>query len=204
VSARPVDGRAADGGKRQAGDGRSTMPGDGHAAEAVRASLRAFLAGFGIGAEQGGEPLVERLLPGAYALWHADPEQEPAECAFLHAEETFEAWLAAVLGAEKLGGQPALPIGRAAFLACGGPTAWPHLVLVEDALPEAFLTAMRTAAPVLAPMPMPGPMTTQSLEPWSIAEAGRALGEVLDANVGWLPQARPLLTAPIRLGRSDS
>jgi hypothetical protein len=185
------------------GDRCWVVPGSEQAAAAMTAALEAFLAGFGIGAEQGGH-LVELLLPGAYARCSAAPEQDPGECALLHAEATFEAWLSAVLGADKLDGQPALPVGRAAFLACGGPTAWTHLVLVEDALPEAFVTAMRAAAPVLAPVPMPGTMVAQSLERWSMAEAGRALGELLDANVGRLPQARPLLTVPIRLVRSDS
>lgn len=199
--ARLVDGRAGSPVGSEAGDCRWMVPAGEHAA-AMRAALQSFLAGFGVGAVQGGH-LVERLLTGACARRGVEPEQDPAECALLHAEETFEAWLSAVLGAEQLDGQPALPVGRAAFLACGGPTAWPHLIL-EDQLPKAFVTAMRTATPVLAPMPMPGTMVAQSLEPWSVAEAGRALGEVLDANIGWLPQARPLLTVPIRIGRSDS
>ena len=68
------------------------------AAEA-KIALRSFLAGFGVGPEQGGEVLVERLLPGACARWRAQPEEDVGTCATLHAEEAFENWLTAVLGA---------------------------------------------------------------------------------------------------------
>ena len=169
--------------------------------EAARAALDEFLAGFGIGPEQGGDRLVERLLPGACARCRACPEEDPGACATLHAEQAFEAWLTAVLGAERLTGQPALPIGRAAFLACGGPTNWPDLVLVDEALPEVFVAAMRAAAPALAPLPTPGTMATQSLETWSIADAGRVAAELVDENLAWLTHARPLIAAPIKLGK---
>ena len=117
---------------------------------------------------------------------------------------SFETWLTAVLGAEKLAGQPALPIGRAAFLACGGPTSWPDLILVDEALPEAFVAAMRAAAPALAPMPTPGTMAEQSLESWSVADAGRVVVEVLDAHAAWLTHARPLITVPIKIDKTTS
>ena len=122
----------------------------------------------------------------------------------LHAEQAFETWLTAVLGAEHLAGQPALLIGRAAFLACDGAAKWPDLILVDEPLPEAFVVAMRAAAPLLAPMPAPGAMAAQSLEAWSIVVAGRALAGVLDANRAWLSQARPLITVPIKFGRPTS
>lgn len=188
----------------QPDDRRRAMPGaaDVGAADAARAALRLFLAGFGIGADERCDRLVERLLPGACARRRDDSQKSLGECAILHAEQAFETWLSFVLGAERLAGQPALPIGRAAFLGCDGPTAWPDLILVDEALPEAFVAAMRAAAPALAPMPTPGTMATQSLESWSIADAGRAVGEVLETNA-WLTHARPLITVPIRLTRQN-
>jgi len=146
---------------------------------------------------------VERLLSGACARHRDEPRTSLAECVILHAEQEFEVWLTAVLGAESLAGQPALPIGRAAFLACDGPTAWPDLILAE-ALPEAFVAAMRAAAPLLLPVATPGPMTAQSLESWSAADAGRAVAEVVDVNLAWLTHARPLIAAPIKLTRTIS
>ena len=173
-------------------------------AEAARAALRAFLAGFGMGQEQGRDLLIEQLLPDACAWCRAHPEEDPGTCATLHAEQVFETWLTTVLGAERLAGQPALPIGRAAFLACGGPTNWPHLILVHEPLPEVFVAAMRAAAPSLAPLPTPGVMAAQSLEAWSTADVRRAVLELLDDSLGWLTHARPLITVPIKLSKPTS
>jgi hypothetical protein len=184
----------------------------GHALRAAQARnldvakdvLHAFLASFGIGAGDRRDRQVARLLPGVRARRRAHPDEDPREAASLHAEQAFEAWLAAVLGSEIVGDQPALPIGRAAFLACDGAARWADLILIEDGLPEAFIAAMRAAAPAQAPAPMPGAMAAQSLESWTFADAGRAAFEVVDANLGWLGQARPLIAVPIRLGRRGS
>jgi hypothetical protein len=175
---------------------------EGGDADAMKEALRDFLAGFGLGPGIGRDLLVERLLPGARARRSVRPEEDPQEFATSHAEQELEAWLAAVLGPELVGDQPALPIGRAAFLACDGPARWPDLILVARDLPDAFVAAMRAAAPALAPAPMPGAMAAQSLDSWSLAEAGRTALEVVDANLGWLGQARPLIAVPIRLGRA--
>ena len=169
--------------------------------DVAKDALHAFLAGFGIGAGERRDRLLARLLPGLQARRRACPEEDPKESACMHVEQAFEAWLTAVLGAEMLGGQPALPIGRAAFLACEGAAAWGELILVADGLPQEFIAAMRAAAPTLAPAPMPGAMAAQSLESWSLADAGRIALEAVDANLGWLGPARPLLAAPIKLAR---
>ena len=160
----------------------------------MQEALQAFLAGFGLGPGNGRDLVVERLLPGVLARRSAWPEEDPREAATLHAEQAFDAWLAGVLGVELLGDQAALPVGRAAFLACDGPARWPDLILVDGELPDAFVAAMRAAAPSLAPAPMPGAMAAQSLDSWS-------LGEVVEANLGWLGQARPLIAVPIKLGK---
>ena len=51
-------------------------------------------------------------------------------------------------------------------------------------------------------MPTPGTMAAQSLESWTIADAGRAVVEVLDAHAAWLSHARPLVTVPIKITKS--
>jgi hypothetical protein len=169
--------------------------------DAAKDALSTFLASFGMSAGERCDLLLARLLPGVTARRRAHPEEDLREAAAMYVEQAFEAWLAAVLGAEVVGDEPALPIGRAAFLACGGAAAWGDLILVEDGLPETFIAAMRAAAPALAPAPMPGAMAAQSLESWSVADAGRIALEAVDANLGWLTSARPLLVAPIKLGK---
>ena len=200
AAVRLADGRAGGRICEQPGE---ALPRAEAAPRAVRTALAAFVAGFGIRPEQG-DLLVDRLLPGACTRCDACPEDDPGACATSHAEQVFEDWLTVVLGAERLAGQPALPIGRAAYLACGGPTNWPDLVLVDEALPEVFVAAMRAAAPTLAPLPTPGTMAAQSLETWSLADAGRAAAELLDDNLAWLTQARPLIAVPIKLGKPTS
>lgn len=202
LPARLADGRVGGSTCLEPDDRQEAMPEGKNAAEAVRSALSEFLAGFGIDPGQRRDMLVEQLLPGACARCREHPEEDPGACATLHAEQMFETWLTGVLGAERLVGQAALPIGRAAFLACGGPTNWPHLVLVDEAVPEVFIAAMRAAAPSLAPMPTPGVMAAQCLESWSVADAGRAVAEVLDEHSAWLGYARPLIAVPIKLSKS--
>jgi hypothetical protein len=161
------------------------------AAEAVGA-IGSLLAGFGLDLA-GHSQLVERLLVGLSA----------AEAALDHAEQNLEAWLEVVLGPEILAGQSALPIGRAAFLACDGPTVWADLLLLPDGLPEPFVAAMRAAAPSLAPMPMPGTMAAQPLDSWSIADARRAALNVFDGPLGWAANARPLRLASLKVTKQS-
>jgi hypothetical protein len=200
LSARPIGGQADGRIDRQLEiqDGARPAPEDRGAIDAARTALCTFLESFAIGPGECRDLLVERLLEGACARHRDEPHASLADCATIHVEQEFESWLTFVLGPERLAGQPALPVGRAAYLACDGPTAWPDLILVCEALPEVFVAAMREAAPLLVPVPAPGTMEAQSLEAWSIAEAGRAAVEVLDANLAWLSHARPLITVPIK------
>ena len=197
----------------RAGTLRHQQPEDGDQAEtssvtqartAAETALRTFLAGFGIGPGRDGDRLARQLLPGASALWQADPGEDPGGCALAHAEQAFEVWLTALLGDERLAGQQALPLGRAAFLACDGPGRWAGLLLTDDPLPEEFVAAMRAATPVLVPIPAPGAMGAQSLDAWTVADARRAIATALDANAVWFGYARPLITVPIKLDRSTS
>jgi hypothetical protein len=165
--------------------------------EATQA-LERFLAGFGMAGEHG-RRLTERLLAGARRHRRDHPQFGLAQCATVHAEEQFEAWLAALLGPELAAGQSALVAGRAAFLSCQGASAWPELVLVHDHLPEPFVTAMRAAVPPLAPMPAPATMPAQALESWSIVDATRAALDLLAVSFAWAANARPLVTTSIKL-----
>jgi hypothetical protein len=187
-SARSARSGAVDPSCAQLNDRGTTMERveDTDATEAERAVLYSFLEGFGLGPDQ--RALMERLLAGA----RTDRHDDLGACVLAHAEQQFEAWLSSVLGPDIPAGQPALAIGRAAFLACGGPTEWTHLILLREDLPEAFVAAMRAAAPVLAPMPTPGTMAEQPLESWSIVDAMRGLEEMLGVSLGRWASTRPL------------
>jgi hypothetical protein len=45
-------------------------------------------------------------------------------------------------------------------------------------------------------------MAAQSLESWSIADAGRVVVETLDSHVAWLSHVRPLATLPIKIDKT--
>ena len=53
-------------------------------------------------------------------------------------------------------------------------------------------------------MPTPGTMAEQSLESWSVADAGRVVVEALDAHAAWLSHVRPLMTVPIKIDKTTS
>ncbi|MGH6913959.1 MAG: hypothetical protein ACREH3_09670, partial [Geminicoccales bacterium] len=100
--------------------------------------------------------LIERLLNEADAHRCEHPQRLLAQCAVEHAEQRFEAWFGFVLGPEALEGRSPLVVGRAAFLLCQGPAAWPELVLVHDDLPQPFVEAMLATAPPPTPVTAPG------------------------------------------------
>lgn len=174
------------------------------AASEARTRLHAFLTGFGIG-EDARLVLVERLLAGACDHHRDHPDLSRADGAVLHAEQCLEAWLRGVLGLAA--DQPALPAGRAAFLACGGPDTWPDLVMVRDDPPDAFVSAMRAALPPLSPLPAPATMTEQPLDSWSLDDAARFLDvvrrelAVMSETSAWATRTRPLVTASIKLAK---
>lgn len=178
------------------------VPARGAAASEASAALHRFLAGFGIG-KTARLMLVEQLLKAARDQHRDRPDLSLADCAILHAEERFEAWLQGVLGPGLAVGQPALPAGRAAFLACGGPGAWPDLILIPD-LPAIFVNAMLAALPPLSPLPAPATMPEQALESWSIVAAVRDALQLLGGSSGWAVHARPLVTASIKRAKSWS
>ncbi|MEM7026038.1 MAG: hypothetical protein AAF637_26185 [Pseudomonadota bacterium] len=172
----------------------------------AKAALRTFLASFGIGRSKPGDLLVQRLLAGALRHDRHHPRFSAAEWATLYAEEQFEAWLRAVLAPETPETEhrrSTLAVGRAAFLACGGPTRWHQLILVRNQLPEAFLVAMRSAMPPLAPMHAPRSMEAQALDSWSIAEICRGLLDALGSAYAWSTNA-PLVATSIKLVKSRS
>jgi hypothetical protein len=145
--------------------------------------------------------LTERLLTGAQHHHRDHPQIDLADCATWYAEEQFEAWLGVVLATEVAPDQTALAAGRAAFLSCGGAAAWPELILVHDPLPDGFVTAMRAAVPLLAPLPAPASMPEQALESWSIVDLAQAALDLLAPTFAWATSARPLVTASIKLSK---
>jgi hypothetical protein len=174
------------------------------AVRAARQALHSFVAGFGVAPGACCEALTERLLVGARRHHRDHPQIDLADCATWYAEQQFEAWLGVVLAPELAPDQPALAAGRAAFLSCGGPAAWPELILVHDPLPDGFVSAMRAAMPALAPLPAPGSMPAQTLESWSIAEVASIALVLLTTSFAWTASARPLVTASIKLAKSWS
>jgi hypothetical protein len=177
--------------------GYASQPVDSERGEA-RGAVCSFLAGFGLDPADCRD-LVERLVAGALAYRHGQPDKPLAQCAFEHAEQAFEAWLAAVLGREHLGDLAPLVVGRAAFLLCEGPTRWSELVLIHDDLPAAFTDAMRAAVPPPTPVPAPGVMAAQSLESWSVAQAANLVSGALGTQVTLLTERRTPSAAAIEL-----
>ena len=168
------------------------------AAGEARTSLHDLLASFGVDPRRH-DGLLEQLLAGAHRRQRDQPHIGLGDCAMSYAEQRFEAWLGIVLEPEIASGQPALTAGRAAFLACGAPTAWPHLILVHDNLPDAFVNAMRDAVPALSPLPSPATMTAQALESWSLRDAAPAALQLLGSTLAWAANSRPLVTASAKL-----
>jgi len=163
-----------------------------------RCALSALLASFGVGPDQH-DKLLEELLAGARHRHRGEPHRAFRDCAVAYAEERFETWLATVLEPELDCDQAALPVGRAAYLACGGPTTWPHLLLVHHDLPDTFVAAMRRAAPPLSPVPAPAAMSEQALESWSLVDSARAALQLIGTALAQTVSVRPLAMASVRL-----
>ena len=145
----------------------------------AEAALNAYLVEFGL--RPGGhlERLVGRALARARAKSRYRPASSLAAIALAEAEGDVAAWAVFVLGEERIGAHPPVMLARAAYQACGGPEAWPDVLLVYE-LPEAFVEAMRRATPTPTPPEQQGAMTEQPLETWSLSGAMNARG------FGWL------------------
>jgi hypothetical protein len=125
---------------------------------------------------------IDRLVGDA--LDRVPPDRtgdEVAAAALAAAEARVAAWFARVLDrGGGVGGDAERPeeqrptaaaalAGRAAFLLCDGPTAWPEAFLA-DRPPQAFVAALRLAAPEPTPPAAPSVMPPQDLRPWALAD----------------------------------
>ena len=123
------------------------------------------------------ELVIQNCMTRAIAAWREHPRADLCALALEQVDDALGRWFAFVLGAENLGEQSPLLVGRAAFEACEAARRWSGVLLTYDHLPPAFVEAMR-AMPVLpTPEELPGNMLEQSLESWSPRELlTRALG----------------------------
>ncbi|HET6518533.1 MAG TPA: hypothetical protein VFG47_01770 [Geminicoccaceae bacterium] len=128
-----------------------------------------YFEGFGLSDPHRLDRLVDDTLARVPLRRAGD---DVAAAALAAAEARVAAWFARVLGR---GERPeeeqraAALAGRAAFLLCDGPTAWPDAFLSERP-PQAFVAALRLAAPEPTPPPEPSVMPAQDLRPWSTAD----------------------------------
>lgn len=120
------------------------------AADAVAAYLRRF----GLTDPDRLDGLVARFVAEAGSDAGSAPER---------AERAVAAWFARILDGALSRPELAEPIGRAAFLLADGPRRWAEAFLADDP-PAAMVAALRRAAPVPAPEPLPAAMVAQTLE----------------------------------------
>lgn len=136
------------------------------------------------------ELVIQNCMTRAVAAWRDHPRTDLSALALEQVEDALGQWFAFVIGAESLGEQSPLLIGRAAFESCQATRRWPGVLLTYDQLPPAFVEAMRAAQVQPTPAELPGNMLEQSLESWSPRELlTRALGRW---NRGWAGPAAPV------------
>lgn len=175
-----------------------------HPEFAMRRAIGTYLAGFGLAGGDRHAVLNDTLIAGARLRYRETNQNCPIDCATYYVEQRFKAWLQAVLGREIATDDETLTIGRAAFLSCDGPTMWADLVLVEDGLPQSFVTAMRASAPAQVPARTPGQMPEQQLESWSPVHAQGAALQSLEMMVGSLSPARDFFDSRLKANRTTS
>jgi hypothetical protein len=156
---------------------------------AVRRMER-LLEGFGMMRGRHRELVIQNCMTRAIGRWR---DQHGADLSALAREEVEDAlgrWFSFVLGAESLGDQNPVLVGRAALEASDAARLWPGVVLTYDRLPPDFVEAMRASKVMPTPPELPGNMLEQSLESWS-------LKELLTRLVGRLTRGLPGPAAPI-------
>lgn len=142
-------------------------------------ALRRFLAGFGIEIDVTMESLIGDWCHRALQVRREHPESDLATIAVAEAESDLNHWFQSVLGAELIGDQPPVRVGRAAYLLSGAGHRWPEHFLSGDALPDEILAALRNAVPPSTPPTEPATMPEQALEPWTLRSLVGALPRVL-------------------------
>ena len=129
-----------------------------------------LLADFGVARGRRRELVVQSCVARAVEQWREHPHRDLAGLAFGQAEETLGQWFRAVLGAETIGEEAPLLVGRAAVEICEAAGSWPGTLSTCDRLPPAATEALRLAGVTPTPSELPGAMSAQLLEPWSVKD----------------------------------
>lgn len=137
---------------------------------AAERRVERLLVDFGVPRGRRRELVVQGCLGRALESWREHPKQDLCELVFTQAEETLAQWFRAVLGAELIGEQSPLLVGRAAVAICEAAGAWPGTLSTCDRLPPAASEALRRAGVTPTPAEMSGAMVAQDLEPWSVTD----------------------------------
>jgi hypothetical protein len=137
---------------------------------AAERRVERLLADFGVPRGRRRELVVQSCVARAIEQWCDHPGRDLGALAFAQAEETLGQWFRAVLGSETSDHNPPLVIGRAAVEICRGAGSWPGTLSTCDRLPPAAVEALQRAAVTPTPGEMPGAMSPQVLEPWSVTD----------------------------------
>ncbi len=137
--------------------------------ETAERKLAQYFASFGINAVAERERLVDPFIRRATQFWRGHHGVDFASLALDEAETVLGIWFSDVFELDYQDDPRSTMTGRAAFLMCDGPRRFAGLFLLPvSELPEAFLIAMRSHAPVALPPSDHGDMHHQPYETWSI------------------------------------
>jgi hypothetical protein len=142
---------------------------------AAERRVERLLADFGVPRGRRRELVVQSCMARATEQWREHRGRDLGELAFAQAEDTLAQWFRAVLGAETIGQNPPLLVGRAAVEICDAAGSWPGTLSTCDRLPPAASEALRRAGVSPTPSEMQGTMSAQVLEPWSVKELATSL-----------------------------
>jgi len=142
---------------------------------AAERRVERFLADFGVPRGRRRELVVQSCTARAIEQWREHPGRDLGALAFAQAEETLAQWFRAVLGAETIGQNSPLLVGRAAVAICEAAGGWPGTLSTCDRLPPAASEALRRAGVAPTPSEMHGTMSAQVLEPWSVTDLATSL-----------------------------
>lgn len=137
---------------------------------AAERRVERLLTDFGVPRGRRRELVVQNCVARAIEQWREHPGADLCGLAFAQAEETLAQWFRAVLGADTIGEEPPLLVGRAAVEICEAAGSWPGTLSTCDRLPPAASDALRGIGMTPTPAQMPGAMLAQALEPWSLTD----------------------------------
>jgi hypothetical protein len=137
---------------------------------AAERRVERLLADFGVPRGRRRELVVQGCVARAVEPWREHPGGDLCALAFAQAEETLAQWFRAVLGADAIGEESPLLVGRAAVAICERAGAWPGTLSTCDRLPPAASEALQRAGVTPTPSELSGAMIAQDLEPWSVTD----------------------------------